>query len=150
MKTLTLKSARATKALAAWIAKKILRGKPEKNARVIGLVGDLGSGKTTFIQGFIKALGVKTRIVSPTFLIFRPYPLPKRAKNFRMAIHADLYRIHSSKELTKLGFKELLGNPQNIILIEWADKIKKFLPKNTLWIKLEHGNKENIRKIEII
>ena len=72
----TTNSAVKTQKLAAKLAKEILKTGPhQKHARVIGLVGDLGAGKTTFTQGFAKALGIKRRMVSPTFLIFRSYTL---------------------------------------------------------------------------
>ncbi|HEY4475366.1 MAG TPA: tRNA (adenosine(37)-N6)-threonylcarbamoyltransferase complex ATPase subunit type 1 TsaE, partial [Candidatus Paceibacterota bacterium] len=110
----------------------------------------LGAGKTTFIQGFIKALGIRTRVTSPTFLIFRSYPLTKNLGGSRSVIHADLYRIQKFDELKTLGFKKILDNQKNIVLIEWAEKIKKHLPKKTLWIKLGYGLKENEREIEIM
>jgi len=145
------KSAAETKKLAAIIAKKMLRERHYKHASVLGLVGELGAGKTTFIQGFAQALGIKKHILSPTFLIFRSYKLPPRFKiqesKFRNLYHVDCYRIHDSRELLKLGFKEILSNPKNIVLIEWADRIKKILPKDTTWINFEYGKKINERII---
>lgn len=146
---ITLKTALATKKFAAQLAKKILETGPDKHAKVLALTGNLGAGKTTFIQGFIKALGIRTRVTSPTFLIFRPYSLPKKSHWFRFAIHADLYRIRSFAELKSLGFKKILERPRNIVLIEWAEKIKKYLPRKTLWINLNPGQKENTREIAI-
>src|SRR3989344_3358193 len=145
-----LKGALATKKLAAKLAKMILWTKPNKHAKVLALTGNLGAGKTTFIQGFIKALGIRTRVTSPTFLIFRSYPLTKNLGGSRSVIHADLYRIQKFDELKTLGFKKILDNQKNIVLIEWAEKIKKHLPKKTLWIKLGYGLKENEREIEIM
>lgn len=133
------RSAQETKKIADRLAKKILKKRPHRNhARVIALTGELGAGKTTFVQGFAKALGIKSRMVSPTFLIFRKY------KNF---YHVDVYRIHLAKELTTLGFKKILANPQNILVIEWAEKIKKILPKDAIWVNFRHGRKENERLI---
>lgn len=151
------RSGSQTKKIAAELAHKILNAKPHTlNACVVALSGDLGAGKTTFAQGFANGLGIKHRIVSPTFLIFRRYSITASPKGSRGNIahrkhlyHIDLYRIHSSKELSSLGFKSILYSPSNIVLIEWADKIKKILPKNTIWLKFEHGKKENERIIEI-
>lgn len=144
MKIIT-KSARATKLAAAKLAHKIIKFKPGKTASVIGLIGELGAGKTTFIQGFIKMLGVRQRVMSPTFLIFRPYPIKNRF--YSGAYHADLYRIRSFTELEPLGFRKILSNPQNIVLIEWAGKIKRSLPKTTFWINFRHGENQKARII---
>ena len=116
----------------------------EGKNRVYALVGDLGVGKTTFVRAFLQALGVKSRITSPTFLIIRSYG---------NIYHIDCYRIDKPSELVKLGFKEILNPPaggkNNVILIEWADRVRKLLPKNTQWIYFEHGKKENERNIII-
>lgn len=139
------KSAAQTKRVAARLAKKLLQVTDYGlYASVVALTGDLGSGKTTFAQGFAKTLGIKPRVVSPTFLIFRRY---KISKNFQDFYHVDLYRINNIKQLDILKFKEILKNPQNIVLIEWAERIKKFLPKNTIWVEFNHGRKENERLI---
>lgn len=151
------KSSSATKKFSAQLAKKILKSPlHRKHARVLALVGDLGAGKTTFTQGFAKALGIKHRIVSPTFLIFRSYkissslrPRQRGKQSYNFFYHVDVYRIHADKELKVLNFKSILHSPLNIVLIEWADKIKKILPKDTVWIKFEHQERENERKLTI-
>jgi len=112
----------------------------KRKNHVYALVGDLGAGKTTFVRAFLRALGVKSRITSPTFLIIRSYG---------NIYHIDCYRIDKPSELVKLGFKEILKNKNNIVLIEWAGRIRKLLPKNTQWIYFEHGKKENERNIII-
>ena len=137
-----------TKKLASALAKKTL-GLKGKRAIIFALAGNLGSGKTTFAQGFIKSCGVKIRAISPTFLIFKIYKLPRKTKNFKRIIHADLYRLNSKRELNALGFQKLTEDKENIILIEWADKIKKSLPKNVFWVKFEHYKSHNKRKITI-
>lgn len=138
--------ATATKNLAAKIAKEIIRsGLHKKHARVVALEGELGAGKTTFTQGFAKTLGIKNRMVSPTFLIFREYPM--KNKNFSYFYHADVYRIRSPKELAVLGFKNILAEPRNIVLIEWADRIKELLPKDVIRVELRHGRKETERLV---
>lgn len=128
------------------LAKKVLKQKSasrRKKAAVIGLEGELGSGKTTFAQFFAKALGIKRKIQSPTFVIIKKYKI--KNKTF---IHIDAYRIKKPKEILELEWKELITNPKNIVLIEWADKIKKILPKNYFKIKLEILD-EKTRKIKI-
>ncbi len=117
-----------TKKLGEKFAKEILEKKPKKTAFVVGLEGELGGGKTTFLQGFAKGLGIKEKILSPTFVIM---------KKFNNFYHIDCYRIEKPKELLDLGFKEITSNPKNIIVIEWADRIRKIMPKDTLWIKFD-------------
>jgi len=127
-----------TKKLGEKFAREILKNRPKKKSFVIGLGGKLGAGKTTFIQGFAKGLGIKEKILSPTFVIM---------KKFNNFYHFDCYRIQRPKEILELGFQEIISNPGNIIVIEWAEKIKKIMPKNTLWIKFKFVD-EKTRKIE--
>jgi len=144
-----------TKKTAEKFARKILREKPKKSALVIGLIGELGSGKTTFLQGFAKGLAIREKVLSPTFIIYRKIQIPKskcqiksktQNQNFYFFYHFDCYRIENPKELLSLGFAEIISNPKNIVAIEWADKIKKILPTNTIWIKFEFID-EKTRKI---
>ena len=116
-------------------------------AVVLALKGNLGSGKTTFTQGFLRGLGVKKKITSPTFVIFKRYKL--RAKSFKFVYHIDCYRIKKSQELLVLGIKEIFDNPKNIVLIEWPERIKNILPKERINVGFEYGKKENERRIVI-
>jgi|SRR3989344_207105 len=146
------------------LAKEILAGNPmsrrnfdiDTGALVLALYGDLGSGKTTFAQAFAEALGVKEKIKSPTFIIFRKSKIPAssaggenkewREKGFEKFYHFDVYRINSEKEILNLGWKEIIFNPENIVLAEWADKIENILPKNSVKINFKHlkGDKREI------
>ncbi|MEK7162937.1 MAG: tRNA (adenosine(37)-N6)-threonylcarbamoyltransferase complex ATPase subunit type 1 TsaE [Patescibacteria group bacterium] len=142
-------SAKQTKQFAGFLAKEILKKQPEpKNALVLALVGDLGAGKTTFVQGFLRAVGIKKKITSPTFVLIKTYKLTN-LKTYKLIYHIDCYRIKKSKELLALGLKEILNNPHNIILIEWPERIKNILPKDSIWIKFEYGEKENEKIIQI-
>lgn len=111
---------------------------------VMALEGNLGSGKTTFVQGFARALGVKEKIQSPTFVLMKVYPLTK-AKKFRHLIHIDCYRLDSPKDLLHLGFKDLVKDQDAIILIEWADRVRGLIPRSALWIKFKHGKRPHER-----
>jgi len=102
-----------TKKLGEILAKEILKEKKQKKAFVLGLKGGLGGGKTTFLQGFARGLGIKEKITSPTFIIM------KKFSNF---YHFDCYRIRKPKELLDLGFKEIISNPRNIVAIEFINK----------------------------
>ena len=123
----------------------ILEREPLSNrAFIIALKGNLGSGKTTFIQGLAEGLKVQENILSPTFVIQKDFPLA--LKNYRSLYHIDAYRLKNPEELLALGFKDLVKNPENLVVIEWADKIKKLLPKNILKIEFVNLGK-NKRKI---
>lgn len=135
-----------TKQLGAIFTKKFLRADYGKRALVIALKGDLGAGKTTFTQGMAKAIGVKRRIASPTFLLARTYPL----KHSRVLYHVDCYRITKPSELLALGWRDWISHPNHIIVIEWAEKIHRILPRNTIYtIQFKHGRKKNERIISI-
>jgi tRNA threonylcarbamoyladenosine biosynthesis protein TsaE len=135
--TYTTKSAKKTQELGHQFAREVLTMRAKKNAIIIGLSGNLGGGKTTFLQGFAKGLGIKEKILSPTFVIM------KRFKNF---YHFDCYRLKNEKEILELGWKEIISNPQNIIAIEWPERVKKVLPKNTIIIEFKFVDK-NQREI---
>jgi tRNA threonylcarbamoyladenosine biosynthesis protein TsaE len=144
--------ANQTKKLGKIVAKKVLKIKRKKKAQVLGLEGDLGGGKTTFLKGFAKGLGIKQKILSPTFVIMRKFKIRvdscSNSCRFVYFYHIDCYRIKNPKEILNLGFKEIISNPKNIVAVEWADRISKIMPKNTIWIIFEFAYK-NKRKIKI-
>lgn len=140
------KSAEETKKTGYELAQTIKQRSFSKDALVIALEGDLGSGKTTFIQGLGEGLGVKENILSPTFVVQKDFQLD--LVNYKNLYHIDVYRLKHAGELLDLGFKDLIKNPENIVVIEWADRVKKLLPKKIIWIKFEHLG-ENKRKIII-
>jgi tRNA threonylcarbamoyladenosine biosynthesis protein TsaE len=112
-----------------------------KGGETIALVGDLGAGKTTFVQGLARGLGIKNRMISPTFILMRSYD------NF---FHVDLYRLEENidEEVKNLGLTDIWGKNDNIVVIEWAEKITDLLPSNTIWINFEILEGEQ-RKITI-
>ncbi len=118
---------------------------------VLALYGDLGSGKTTFVQGFAKGLGTHKKIISPTFIIMRTYEINFKFQisNFKFFYHVDLYRIKEEYELKDLGILDLIKDDQNLFAIEWPEKIEKFLPKKRINLYFEYID-ENKRKITII
>jgi len=123
------KNEKQTRELAKVLAQEILK-KPlkTKNALVLAFQGNLGTGKTTFIQAFAKGLGIKNRLTSPTFVLMKKY---------NNLYHFDCYRIKNYKDMESLDFKEIISNSKNIIVIEWAEKIKNKLPKDTIWLKFK-------------
>ncbi|KKR89226.1 MAG: ATP-binding protein [Candidatus Wolfebacteria bacterium GW2011_GWA2_42_10] len=135
-----------TKKFAALLAREILKTKfSGKAALVLALSGHLGTGKTTFVQGFMRGAGIRKKITSPTFVLAKRFKI--KNLRFKNIYHIDYYRLHKPKELLELGLKEILNNPQNIVLIEWPEVVKRYLPKNIIKIKFEHGKRENERII---
>ncbi len=94
---------------------------------VIALIGELGSGKTTFVVGLTCGLGVKSRVKSPSFVIVNEYT------NDKKVYHIDLYRLNLN-EVNGIGLDEFFS-PHTICVIEWADKIKEILPPHTIFIE---------------
>ena len=146
-------SSRETKKIGMDLAVAIKKGRVNpKSALVIALKGDLGSGKTTFIQGLAAGLGVKENVLSPTFVIQKNFILPAKGgsasggKKYKNLFHIDAYRLKNPEELLELGFSDLIKNPENIIVIEWADKVKELLPKDIIKINFKNLG-ENKRKI---
>lgn len=116
-----------------------------KKAVIMALSGDLGAGKTTFTQFLASILGVEEAITSPTFVIQKSYQTKHTVspqalhRVFHRLIHIDAYRLEKSEELLKLGFASLLGDPQNLIVIEWPERVEDILPKNqTIWVHIKH------------
>lgn len=97
---------------------------------LIALSGELGAGKTTFVQGLAKGLGIAKRIISPTFVIVRSYEVSHDIQDHeKIFYHADLYRLDKEEDIEQAGLLEYLSDPRAIIAIEWPEKMKKFLPK---------------------
>ncbi len=125
MKQYTSTSEEETRKIAWKLARDIKTG-------VIALTGELGAGKTVFVQGFAKGLGIKDKIISPTFVLIRQHKFSKR-----ILYHIDLYRLENKINIKELGIEEIIINPDNLVLIEWAEKIEKDLPKKTIKINLK-------------
>ncbi len=146
-------SVRTTQRYAAQLAAQILKTGPRRSgATIIALHGDLGAGKTTFTQGLLRALGVNGRVTSPTFLIVRRYALKSqkskvKGQRFRNAYHFDLYRIHAASELRTLEFDTIIADPENIVIIEWPERLGR--KRHTYAVRLRHGSHEKERILEI-
>jgi tRNA threonylcarbamoyladenosine biosynthesis protein TsaE len=122
-------------------------------ATVVGLYGDLGAGKTTFMKYFAKHFGVEEEVQSPTFIIMRIFEIPKSKMEgenlkFNKLIHIDAYRLESGEELLKLGWNELISHPNNLICVEWPEKVSEILPEHFM-LRFEHSESENERKISL-
>ncbi len=120
---------------------------PKNTATVVSLSGELGAGKTTFVQALAKELGVNEVVTSPTFTIMKGY-ITNPASGYLRLIHMDAYRIDDLNELKPLGFAEIINEPQTIVCIEWAENIKPALPEDVLAVVIKHNNGEE-REVEI-
>ena len=154
MKEYLIKSSLETKNLGKRMAKMILKSSLSR-AVVIGLIGDLGGGKTTFLQGFAKGLGTKEKILSPTFVIMKSYyiphpslPLLEKERGLVAFYHLDCYRLKDENDLEALGIKEILADSKNIVAIEWAERVRKILFEDAVKIKFEVID-ENTRDVKI-
>ena len=108
---------------------------------VVGLTGELGAGKTCFVQGLVRGLGVATPATSPTFVLVNEY-------RGRLPVHhVDLYRTQSLTELLDLGLEELLAGG-GITVVEWADRCEPLLPPRMIRVHIE-GVGEEPRRITI-
>jgi len=109
-----------------------------KRGDVVGFIGELGAGKTTAIQAVLSAFGIRGG-ESPTFIMVRPYD---------HVIHVDAYRLNSLREAETTGLSDVLTDHHHIILVEWADKIRSLLPKDTIWVTMAHRG-EDTREIVV-
>lgn len=138
MENITTSNSQETEKLGFEFANKIVDG------GIICLYGDLGSGKTTFTKGFAKGLGISERIISPTFVIVRQHALA----NEKTFYHIDLYRLENESELQGIGLSDIFTDNNAIVLVEWAERLGKYLPEKRWDIKFEHLEKDQ-RKITI-
>ncbi|HWL64365.1 MAG TPA: tRNA (adenosine(37)-N6)-threonylcarbamoyltransferase complex ATPase subunit type 1 TsaE [Actinomycetota bacterium] len=127
--SVTTQSAEETRIVGAALAPTLLPGD------VVSLSGDLGAGKTVFVQGLAAALGVESRVTSPTFTIVHEYD------GRYPIIHLDIYRLDNYQEVLDLGFEEFL-DPSAVILIEWGEAIGPLLPRRFLEVEIRQSNGE--------
>ena len=113
---------------------------------IVCLYGRLGAGKTVLVKGIAEGLGVKKRILSPTFIFMRSYPFNKNGKKLTLR-HLDLYRIEDVKELKSLNLSEIFEE-EGIFILEWASKVENILPKKRIDVEIEVLN-ENERRITV-
>ena len=130
------KSPEETKEFAKVLAGEWIQVNKTKNSNwLVCLYGDLGGGKTTFVQGLADELGIKEMVNSPTFLIMKKYNSSKKTNKKYNLYHFDCYRISDYKEILNLGWEEVIGGENNIIVVEWPEEIEEILPKKRLNLK---------------
>ena len=132
------RSADETRALAAKIAAET------PNGSVFALDGNLGAGKTVFASGFAAGLGITEPVSSPTFTIVQEYPYAKG-----MFYHLDLYRIDGPEAALAFGIDEYLYASDAISLVEWPERIDGLFPPQTVRVRIERTDREEVRKITL-
>ena len=133
----TTRSPAATYRLAA----KLVSRFPAKT--VLALHGDLGSGKTCFVQGLAKALGVRRPVGSPTFTLINEY------RGRRPLAHVDLYRIRGAGDAFGLGLEEYLFHFDGVVAIEWAERVAELLPEECWHVRLGAGTGDETRQVTV-
>lgn len=120
-------------------------------SKVVAFYGDLGAGKTTFIQALAKEMGIDEPTTSPTFVIQKSYSAPLKPgrfgqeKYFDTLIHIDAYRLESGDELSKLRFEETLQLPKTLICVEWPSNVESALPEDAIKVEckfVDEGTRE--------
>ena len=138
-------SVKQTQKIAADLARKIIK---IKKGAIIALEGELGAGKTVFVKGFAKALGIKSKIKSPTFVLMKKYNASQGKINL---YHLDCYRVMSHRDLKIPELKEILNMSHNhnvedaplqIVVIEWAERVRKIIPKKCITVHIDHIDKK--------
>ena len=140
------RSPQETQKIAAGLARRITQKAVGKKASVLALVGELGAGKTTFVQGFARALGVRAVVRSPTFLLIKSYKL--KASSYKLLYPVACYSLPGAGKLSPVDFKPLFADHATTILIEWAERIPRALPKHLTTVHIDHIG-EHTRKLTI-
>ncbi|MBT4610792.1 MAG: tRNA (adenosine(37)-N6)-threonylcarbamoyltransferase complex ATPase subunit type 1 TsaE [Gemmatimonadetes bacterium] len=130
-----------TQALGRELASHLLPGD------LVALEGELGSGKTCLIQGLCAALGVTSRVNSPSFVLINEYSGKDSRDDELLIRHFDLYRLNGPEELDDIGAREFFHDPTGICLVEWADRVPGLLPPAHWYVEMSHMDDPAIRQV---
>lgn len=125
------------------LAKRVLSSLEKSN--LVALYGDLGSGKTTFVQGLTQALGVQETVSSPSFVLVKEYLLPEPVGDFKKLVHVDLYRLTSGEGVQALLLEELVADKSNLVVVEWAERWEQLPQRRAVRIYLSYVNERRRR-----
>ncbi len=130
------------------LARVVLGSHPSRHALVLALQGELGAGKTTFTQGFARGLGIRERISSPTFIISRRSVIPRKSR-FKSFFHIDCYRLSKPADLLSVGWKDIVKDPSNVVVLEWPERVSRLLPKDAITLRFSYAKGKNVRRITL-
>lgn len=121
------------------VAEEILRilDESKNKSNIIALKGDLGAGKTTLTKEIANLLGVEDTVISPTYVLVKFYET--KNNKWKKLIHMDAYRIEGISELGNIGYEDFF-DPENLVIIEWPEKIEEAIPKNATWFEIDHDD----------
>jgi tRNA threonylcarbamoyladenosine biosynthesis protein TsaE len=142
------KSEKDTRDIAKYFINKLTPAPYENSTRIIAMIGELGSGKTTFVKYCAKYLGINSVITSPTFVILKSYPIKDAKLYYKKMIHIDAYRLNKESNLEIVGIDDAITEPYGIVFIEWADRIGLADKKYAIKLEFTHIN-ETTRMIEM-
>jgi tRNA threonylcarbamoyladenosine biosynthesis protein TsaE len=117
-----------------------------EKALVVGLIGDLGTGKTTLTKYICELLGVESVVNSPTFVIQKKYKTKDDV--FKEVVHIDAYRLDDPKEIAALKFEEVFATPGALVIVEWPEKLEGVMPSDTVYLKISHADGREGRFVE--
>lgn len=147
MREFTTRSPEETKQLAAdLVATLAARPGVSGTSTIVALQGNLGAGKTVFVKGAAAALGVSGEVTSPTFVIEKIYTL-KDGAPWKRLVHIDAYRLEGNNELRTIGWADIATDPNNLIMMEWPERVGLGVPERAVWLEFDAVN-ETTRTIK--
>lgn len=126
----------------------ILRTCNQHGALLVNLKGDLGAGKTTLVQEIARQLNIQETVISPTYVIMKKYQISNDAM-FKSLVHIDAYRLNSDDELSRLSWDEIISDSNNLIIMEWPEKVPTLSSSPNISISLTHHNNDS-RKMVLV
>lgn len=130
----------------------LMLAEPKGSATVVALKGELGAGKTTFVQTLARELGVVEPVQSPTYVLMKSYALPHSGANtkFDTLVHIDAYRLEKPEEFDALRPEEFLAAPKTLVVVEWPERVGDRLPAPDITLTLTQDGSPEERDIEVV
>ncbi len=148
-----IKSLTGLGSLAEEFLQSLVKLPPSSRATVVGLSGDLGSGKTAFVKCVAGVLGIADTITSPTFILEKIYTIPRGSLvdgRFTKLIHIDAYRLEGGVEMTALDWSVILADERNLVFLEWPERVGDAMPEDTIRVSFEYVDATTRRVTESV